>query len=263
MVTFISIKNAIKKKSNEIKLLVSSSPLSFFLPFLSQLGTLFKHLYTLDLCFQLFYWFFHLFFNLPTTSLLFRDHPLRLVGIQFWVFLLVPAVCPGSLGLSWSRQKSQITTLPLGTLHPWAALCGSRIPQALESSREAGLRDWLVNKAWHDASLGSLGFAGVLLLSFLLSWNKALGARVASIMGFLRTPRCAPLPVRSAAGASTSPSLRLLVWNPHIYLAESLRVLQGTNLIKVAAGALIVPMLRAPGCSPTPSLPTSHRGLPA
>jgi len=56
MMHFISIKNAIKKKKrNEIKLLVSSSPLSFFLPFLSQLGTLFKHLYTLDLYFQLFY----------------------------------------------------------------------------------------------------------------------------------------------------------------------------------------------------------------
>lgn len=69
------------KKYNEIKLLVSSSPLSF-LRFLGQLGTLFKHLYALDLYFQLFYWLFHLFFNLPTTSLPFRDHPLRLE----WVF---------------------------------------------------------------------------------------------------------------------------------------------------------------------------------
>lgn len=68
--------------------------------------------------------------------------------------------------------------------------------------------------------------------------KQSLGVKSCLYYGVPRTPRCAPLPVRSAAGASTSPSLRLLVWNPYIYLAESLRVLQGTNLIKVAAEAL-------------------------
>ena len=44
------------------------------------------------------------------------------------------------------------------------------------------------------------------------------------------------------------------MWNTHIYLAKSVRVFQSTNLIKVAAGALTVPTLRAPGCKP-PALP--------
>lgn len=200
---------------------MSSSPLSFFLPFLSQLGTLFKHLYTLDLCFQLFYWFFRLFFNLPTTSLPFRDHPLRLVGIQFWVFLLVPAVCPGSLELSWSRQKSQITTLPLGTLHPWAALYGSQIPQMLESSREAGLRDWLINKAWQNASLGSLGFLVFCCCHFCCHetkpWGKELpllwGSEDPSVCSFTCSlcSRCQHKPLPQAARVE---SIHLFSWKP-------------------------------------------------
>ena len=134
MMNFISIKNALKKKRNEIKLLVSSSPLSFFLPLLSRLGTLFKHLYILDLHFQLFCWLFHLFFNFPTTSLPFRDHPLRLkcvfsseysfwclqsaLGLWDWVDLDRNPKSPLCL---WEHYTSELLSVEAGLLKRWKA----------------------------------------------------------------------------------------------------------------------------------------------
>lgn len=105
-----------------------------------------------------------------------------------------------------------------------------------------------------------------LLLSFLLSRDKTLGWRDASIVAILRAPHFAPLlPAPSSAGATTRSSFRPLVCNPHICLDTSVRVSQGTDPFTVAARALAVPTHRGPlAATSRPSLPTSliHDFLP-
>lgn len=98
-----------------------------------------------------------------------------------------------------------------------------------------------------------------LLLSFLLSRDKTLGWRDASIVAILRAPHFAPLlPAPSSAGATTRSSFRPLVCNPHICLDTSVRVSQGTDPFTVAARALAVPTHRGPlAATSRPSLPTS------
>lgn len=92
----------------------SCSCLSFSLPSLSQLGTLFKYLYTPDLWFGLILWLFSLFCYLPGTSLHFSVPPSRL---QYVFRSEYSFLCPHyALGLWGSVDLDQdLKSLP----RPW------------------------------------------------------------------------------------------------------------------------------------------------
>lgn len=201
------------------------------------MGNLVQTLAHPDPCSGPIFWLFHLFFDLPATFLHFSDHHPRLNGYSagnipcvgampwFWELVDLDRDLKSALCL-WEHCSRE--------LFPWKPDFSNVGAQQGGCFKRLTDKQGAASCQRRQSVLSCPGISAAM--------RHGLGQRGASSRGIPRMPLSAPLlPVPSPAGTTTSTSLRPLVWKPHIYLARSVRVSQGVNLIRAAAWALSVP----------------------